>query len=204
VGAPHQNPLWTRALQIASGIKGRPGQVQELSHEILPVVVVEDLTKGLDAGAQPRPFSVQGSTSPAAQFGAVQVFNPVGSGIALDIVQLFFSISASPVDMFLAQHDSPLTLVGNGQYLNGLLRKTLANYIETQTIAQVRAQNTAGLLGNGLMRMLVPTSNVVSIPFATPITLAAGEGLIIENNASFTGTLAASFWGFERTIQTRG
>jgi hypothetical protein len=80
--ARHNNPRWNRALQQASGMK-RHTSAPDLSPEVVPVVILEDLTRGIDPDTEPR-ACMGGATitgNNATLRGFFYVLNPVGSGL---------------------------------------------------------------------------------------------------------------------------
>ena len=99
----HNNPIWTRSLQQASGIKHRD-IAPTLAPEIQPVVIVEDLTKTVDSDTQPR-FCWGAQTGLGGDglslVGFVCLRNPAGSGVLMRVKRGVYACTTASTEIRL-------------------------------------------------------------------------------------------------------
>jgi hypothetical protein len=82
----HNNPYWSTALQQASGLKDRT-IAPEMSPEIVPVVIVDDVSQSVDPGQAPFLFGINMViTSTAGGLGFAYVLNPRGSQFVVEML----------------------------------------------------------------------------------------------------------------------
>jgi len=82
----HNNPYWATALQQASGLKDR-SIAPELSPEIVPVVIVDDVSQSVDPNQAPYLMGVTlALTSTAGLLGFTYVLNPRSSQFVVEMV----------------------------------------------------------------------------------------------------------------------
>jgi hypothetical protein len=205
VGFPHQNPHWTRALQLAGGHKGRSPIGSELSHEIQPVVVVEDLSASLDPTNSPRQAMGTGGVTSTANIPKVQLFNPAGSSVAGDVFGAWISLSAAPVDIIFlfANVVLPTSIGASGQLINRTIPIPGVGVSSAPSACQFFTDTGGAALGTIFNRIFVSLTTVNWIPFPRPVTIGPGGGITVAGNANSTLSLQVSMAWQERAIVQR-
>lgn len=181
-----QAPELARRLQRKFDTDG-PGPTHTLAPEIVPVVLVEDLTPALpeDTGFIRQCVGTVYQAGVAAEYAHAQLFNPDGSGSILHAEMAVVSIGAADT-VNVAFYDTRLGNDGSVYFRDRRLAGS--------PVGAVTNDSGGAELGTNIAPIESPGDEAITIPL--DIILAPGQGLVL--NVGVNNALNASFWWTER------
>jgi len=186
----------TQKLIAAFNIKGK-SITPTLGDILQPVVIVEDLVRSSwfnQATERPAGGGVLTFAPTAGEFGSVQIFNPVGSGVKIIVDTVFVAIGTGATAFALRQSSTALpTLVA------------LASNWRDPTVlvgapaTEIRTNTSAGASGGSIVGAGVMPVNQ-SLPYNIAGIYGPGQGLTVASQ-TVTNALTVGFLWRERFLE---
>lgn len=176
----------TRALIEKFGLKGAPGF--ELTSEIVPVAMVAALTEASTSRWAVGQIDTFTAVLPS---GAVQLFNPVDSGMLVKVWGFGLSVNGSSVVDLLYPVTGPETTESS-------LKNFMDSRFQGEPVAQPRFAVTSVVVANQVQSYFSNASPTLAegVPqlLKTPFVLKEATGLELKINANIQVTFANFIW----------
>lgn len=191
-----QQNRYDRLMRRVAGIIGPGSKVSEVLTELFPMIDVEGNRGELQLlGGTLLGMGAQDVLSLAAEFSAIQLFNPVGSSKIITITSVYVSASATQRIRF-ARDTTTLT--------DGIateVARDLRQIVTSRPVGQMFSQSSAGGI-NANMQFRVLENDTLHLHDENGVAvLPPGTGLSLGATAAQTSLTATFFWR-ERVAET--
>lgn len=190
-----QQNRYDQLLRRVGGMTGPGAKVAEVIPEVFPVLDLENLPGELYLLSGTRlGYGGQSKSAAAAQFPAVQLFNPAGSGMIATVTSVLLS-TLTTQDVRLSQVD----VAEASDTQRQRLRDHRLGLAQETTCVIFDDSNAALLAPTVEFRLLVNTPFVLTDPDGIVI-LAPGTGITFSGTTAQT-SLYVNFWWRERVAE---